>query len=304
MTLHRTSTAIAIVGLLGSLFVLTRPPAIAQSSNQPAIAITQTNPVVLGGACTNGVATGTAAGSASPTCATSPAVSGDYVLTADGALRRNTADAADNGIVYLTGAGAIGQTRGAYVQIAGNEQATAGTVRVYVGNIAGAAFEVYRADGTLSEQLDGATGLHSLLYGQLKFPATQNPSSDVNALDDYEEGTWTVTDVSGAGLALTVSSGNYTKIGRRVSASTFVTFPATGSGSNAAFGGLPFTSQATAQNVSGCLIASSSETTLSSMFVTASATTIGLLNSAGAPLTDATLSGDTIRFDCLYNAVN
>ena len=28
-------------------------------------------------------------------------------------------------------------------------------------------------------------------YSSIIFPATQNASSDVNTLDDYEEGTWT-----------------------------------------------------------------------------------------------------------------
>ncbi len=36
--------------------------------------------------------------------------------------------------------------------------------------------------------------------GQITFPATQNPSADANTLDDYEEGTWTPVDSSGAGL--------------------------------------------------------------------------------------------------------
>lgn len=52
------------------------------------------------------------------------------------------------------------------------------------------------------------------------FPATQVPSSDVNTLDDYEEGTWT----PGQGSGLTVvgtfsSSGNYTKIGNVITVS-------------------------------------------------------------------------------------
>ena len=37
-----------------------------------------------------------------------------------------------------------------------------------------------------------------------------------NALDDYEEGTWTITDQSGAGVTFTTISNKYTKIGRLV----------------------------------------------------------------------------------------
>jgi hypothetical protein len=85
----------------------------------------------------------------------------------------------------------------------------------------------------------------------IAFPATQNPSSEANTLDDYEKGTWTPTQ----GGNLTVvgsfsSSGTYTKIGRFVVArgtltgSTSVAF--TGGSPAILCGGLPFTSAATA----------------------------------------------------------
>ena len=51
----------------------------------------------------------------------------------------------------------------------------------------------------------------------ISFPATQSASTDVNTLDDYEEGTWTPNQ--GAGLTVVGafnSSGSYTKIGRLV----------------------------------------------------------------------------------------
>lgn len=55
--------------------------------------------------------------------------------------------------------------------------------------------------------------------GQIKFPASQNASSDANTLDDYEEGTWTpafggTTDPDSVTYA--TQSGRYTKIGRLV----------------------------------------------------------------------------------------
>ena len=60
-----------------------------------------------------------------------------------------------------------------------------------------------------------------------------------NALDDYEEGTWTPTIVQGATLS-TISTANYTKVGRLVT----IQFHITISGGNAnelRIGGLPFT---------------------------------------------------------------
>jgi len=76
----------------------------------------------------------------------------------------------------------------------------------------------------------------------ITFPATQSASSDANTLDDYEEGTWTPTDASGAGLSLTVNQAQYTKIGRLVFVYCFVLFPTNSNSSNILIGGLPFVS--------------------------------------------------------------
>jgi hypothetical protein len=77
--------------------------------------------------------------------------------------------------------------------------------------------------------------------GQLQFPATQNPSSDVNCLDDYEEGSCTITDRSGASLSITNTFAKYTKIGNQVTVVFRGNYPATGSGAAAGLAGLPFT---------------------------------------------------------------
>ena len=59
------------------------------------------------------------------------------------------------------------------------------------------------------------------------FPATQSASSDVNTLDDYKEGTWTpvITAATPGNLAVTYGSqiGTYTKIGRAVTVTFYVT---------------------------------------------------------------------------------
>lgn len=79
-----------------------------------------------------------------------------------------------------------------------------------------------------------------LLVGQLKFPVSQNASSNANTLDDYEEGTWTPVDASGAGLTLTITGANYIKIGQFVLASFQIQYPVTADGSDVSIGGLPF----------------------------------------------------------------
>lgn len=74
----------------------------------------------------------------------------------------------------------------------------------------------------------------------VQFPATQSASADANCLDDYEEGTWTPVDGSGASLSFTSVSGTYIKIGRTVTCLFDLTYPSTANGSQAVIGGLPF----------------------------------------------------------------
>jgi len=74
----------------------------------------------------------------------------------------------------------------------------------------------------------------------ITFPATQDPSSNANTLDDYEEGTWTPTDVSGAGLTFSSVQAYYTKVGRMVTLNASFTFPANASTAAISIGGIPF----------------------------------------------------------------
>jgi len=72
----------------------------------------------------------------------------------------------------------------------------------------------------------------------IAFPATQSASADANTLDDYEEGTWTPTIVSGGG---TISgTGRYTKVGRIVQFSIDAQLGGTRNGDVFIVGGLPF----------------------------------------------------------------
>lgn len=83
-------------------------------------------------------------------------------------------------------------------------------------------------------------------FGQIVFPTTQNPSSDANVLDDYEEGTWTPTIGGGGGESGQVYSsqiGHYIKIGQMVQASCGVTLSTLGTiTGQVQVKGLPFTS--------------------------------------------------------------
>jgi len=75
--------------------------------------------------------------------------------------------------------------------------------------------------------------------GQIKFPATQNASTNANTLDDYEEGTWTPS--LGGTATYNAQTGTYTKIGRLVVAQFNLDVATIGTGSNTLISGLPFT---------------------------------------------------------------
>ncbi len=93
-----------------------------------------------------------------------------------------------------------------------------------------------------------SSGVIQLDQGQLQFPATANPSSDANTLDDYEEGTWTPTLTFGnlaVGMTYANRSGTYCKVGRQVSLVGTFALSAKGSSTGTArLSGFPFSSMA------------------------------------------------------------
>jgi hypothetical protein len=137
------------------------------------------------------------------------------------------------GDVTFTAAGASAVAKIAGTTVSG----TTGT-----GNVAFSATPTFT--GTLNCAAITPTGLVDISgssAGQIKFPATQNASSNANTLDDYEEGTWTVSDQSGASLSFTGVDCTYVKIGQFVFGRAFFTYPATANTNVAKLGGLPFT---------------------------------------------------------------
>tara|TARA_B100000029_G_C17552044_1_gene950439 strand:+ start:471 stop:977 length:507 start_codon:yes stop_codon:yes gene_type:complete len=86
-------------------------------------------------------------------------------------------------------------------------------------------------------------------YSSIIFPATQSASSDVNTLDDYEEGTWTPAfhSFSDGGTGFSISSNvsaKYNKVGKVVSCTfnfDMNASKATTSASMLEISGLPFT---------------------------------------------------------------
>jgi hypothetical protein len=116
-----------------------------------------------------------------------------------------------------------------------------------------------------------------------------------NALDDYEEGTWTPTSTSGAYAA---ASGTYTKIGRVVTLNFSVTFPASGMTQLARLGSIPF---------SVAQAGSSSTTTdagivIRTVFNASTPTFIRLTNAAGVSQAENSLYGNVVSGTLTYFA--
>lgn len=156
-----------------------------------------------------------------------------------------------------------------------------------------------------------SSGVIQLEQGQLQFPATANPSSDANTLDDYEEGTWTPTLTFGnlaVGMTYANRSGTYCKVGRQVSLVGTFALSAKGSSTGTArLGGLPFTSMAQdgGSFIAGYTANLSTITGAVMGALGASATTANLTNGNGNPsnLSDTNFANNSqINFAGTYHA--
>jgi hypothetical protein len=175
--------------------------------------------------------------------------------------------------------------------------------------VGGVYHRVVRAGNTIVSQR--FSGLIDIPTGQLQFPATANPSSDANTLDDYEEGTWTPTLTFGnlaVGMTYANRSGTYCKVGRQVSLVGTFALSAKGSSTGTArLGGLPFTSMAQdgGSFIAGYTANLSTITGAVMGTLGASATTANLTNGNGNPsnLSDTNFANNSqINFAGTYHA--
>lgn len=185
-------------------------------------------------------------------------------------------------------------------------------IRMNVANVtvltANSSGLTYIPTGNVNVTIGGANAnltMNILTANGIKFPATQVPSADANTLDDYEEGTWTPTDGSGAGLSFTNTSGNciYTKIGRMVYAAFRVTYPSTANGSAARIGNLPFTSASFTVNIQPVCFSEQNLSAGAMGIVEQNATTILFLTTNGSSvsvLSNANVSGKDFRGMAIY----
>jgi predicted RecA/RadA family phage recombinase len=139
---------------------------------------------------------------------------------------------------------------------------------------------------TSGQIIQGPLDLTAATAGQIKFPASQNASSGVNTLDDYEEGTWTPTILGSTGTSgqsYATQTGTYVKVGKLVSVGFYVILSAAGTITGLAqIGGLPFTNDAYIQSgaVSYFLALNTSWTTLGA-YINASVAVATLFGTQG-----------------------
>lgn len=152
------------------------------------------------------------------------------------------------------------------------------------------------------ETLDGLLDLSAATAGQIKFPATQNPSGNANTFDDFERGSWTPIDASGAALAFAGVSGRYCKFADMVVAWGRVAYPVTVSGATSLIGGLPFTvASSPLASVGGGIISLTTVATLAEIGPTnTGVTVVQPRTSSGGGITNATMSGSDNYFCIIY----
>ena len=119
-----------------------------------------------------------------------------------------------------------------------------GTASININGTVGATTPTTGSFTTMKASTGAAVGGATPGAGGIAFPATDVPVADANTLDDYEEGACSITLTPGAG-SITTSSviANYTKIGRLVTITGFLSVSNNGTGAGGVLNlnGLPFT---------------------------------------------------------------
>jgi len=132
----------------------------------------------------------------------------------------------------------------------------------------------------------------------ITFPATQSASSDANTLDDYEEGTWTPTDGSGAGLSFTVTGAQYVKVGQMVTATAIFSYPSTANTLSCSINGLPFNTNL--NNLAGSVL--SANAGAQKVLINTGGTFLLFPVNSTTQSLNATLSSSTIYLAITYRA--
>jgi hypothetical protein len=214
--------------------------------------------------------------------------------------RINIARATDSALaLYIQGADNAGTANELSLVNSGGGGAainiTSGDLRFYTGGIT---TERLRLNDTGALVLQGGTVTAN--GTGITFPATQSASSDANTLDDYEEGTWTPTDGSGAGLTFSNASGYYVKIGKQVTAWAQVTYPVTANTAVARVASYPFTTANEEPVRGGGMLGYKTVANVSTVLIQSNNTIMDFRDSTGNVVTNASISNGNFYFTFTY----
>ena len=167
---------------------------------------------------------------------------------------------------------------------------------VQVANSGGTLTEYLRVNNAGNATLTAGNLVQGTAAKGINFTAN-TPAAGMTSqlLNWYEEGTYTPTDVSGASLSFTVDHAKYTRIGRLVTASVYLTYPTTASVLTAKIS-LPFASA----NYDVGSANSNSASSVTAVITIGGAASCTVRNSTSVSLTNANLSGSQILFTISY----
>lgn len=162
-----------------------------------------------------------------------------------------------------------------------------------------------RENADIVVQLNGGERARFLAAGGMTF---NGDTAAANALDDYEEGTFTPAFSNIGTGTYTTQVGEYTKIGNRVICDVEININALGTASgNLVVTNFPFTSAASTKGTTGSLYCPDFGVTAANMagLIASSGTTVSLYKNSGdagstANITHADLNNGTVRFSITY----
>lgn len=171
------------------------------------------------------------------------------------------------------------------------------TDQVTVANLtAGRAISATQLTLSTGNLIVGASG------SGVSFSGVTPPAGMISQLlADYEQGTWTPTDGSGAGLTFSTALGWYLKIGKQVTVTCRVVYPTTASTANAVISGLPFTSQTASLYIPTGILSNGGGTSAAYASIASNVAVIRLFNaSTSVAITNVGFSTATVGFSLSY----
>lgn len=134
-----------------------------------------------------------------------------------------------------------------------------------------------------------------------KFASSESIKAYVDSY--YASGTYTPVDVSAGGLTFTSAVGTYVKIGKLVHLFFAIVYPTTASTANAEIGGFPYTTytgDSTLGSTGAGMVSYTNQGSALSFSVRAGGPSTLIANSSGTFITNANMSGKSIRGSIVY----